>query len=77
MTRPGATRREFAIRAIGALGVASLPLAAGRPVAAGEPVGEIGDSASLEGAGLYFEIRVGGQPVDPLHWLAPRGLLGP
>ena len=28
MSRPGATRREFAIRAIGALGVASLPLAA-------------------------------------------------
>ena len=37
-------------------------------VDAGQPLGTVG--ASLTGpAGLYFELRVDGQPVDPLQWL--------
>jgi septal ring factor EnvC (AmiA/AmiB activator) len=40
----------------------------GAIVEAGQPVGTIG--ATLTGpAGLYFEMRVDGQPVDPLQWL--------
>ena len=40
----------------------------GARVEAGQPVGTVG--ASLTGpAGLYFEMRVDGQPVDPLQWL--------
>ncbi len=37
-------------------------------VDAGRPLGTVG--ATLTGpAGLYFELRVDGQPVDPLQWL--------
>jgi len=40
----------------------------GASVGAGQPLGTVG--ASLTGpAGLYFELRVDGQPVDPLQWL--------
>ena len=40
----------------------------GAIVGAGQPLGTVG--ASLTGpAGLYFELRVDGQPVDPLQWL--------
>jgi septal ring factor EnvC (AmiA/AmiB activator) len=42
----------------------------GATVAAGELVGEVGDTGSLKGAYLYFEIRRGGQAVDPTPWLA-------
>jgi len=41
----------------------------GEPVSAGETVGYAG----LEGAaGIYFEIRRGGVPLDPGEWLRPR-----
>ncbi|HSP77014.1 MAG TPA: peptidoglycan DD-metalloendopeptidase family protein [Myxococcaceae bacterium] len=43
----------------------------GATVAAGEVVGEVGDTGSLKGAYLYFEIRRAGQAVDPAPWLAP------
>jgi septal ring factor EnvC (AmiA/AmiB activator) len=37
----------------------------------GQPVGTVGPTSS--GAnGLYFELRVDGQPVDPLQWLKKR-----
>ncbi len=40
----------------------------GASVEAGQPLGTVG--ATLTGpAGLYFEMRVDGQPVDPLQWL--------
>jgi septal ring factor EnvC (AmiA/AmiB activator) len=43
----------------------------GARLAAGEPLGTVG--YSLAGpAGLYFELRVDGQPVDPLQWLRKR-----
>jgi murein hydrolase activator len=42
----------------------------GAPVAAGDVVGEVGDTGSLKGAYLYFEIRRAGQAVDPAPWLA-------
>jgi septal ring factor EnvC (AmiA/AmiB activator) len=40
----------------------------GQSVAAGERLGSVGN-ASLEGPGLYFEMRFQGRPEDPLEWL--------
>jgi septal ring factor EnvC (AmiA/AmiB activator) len=32
-------------------------------------IGTVGDSGSLKGPYLYFEIREKGKPVDPRQWL--------
>lgn len=40
----------------------------GDAVQKGEPVALVGDSDSLQGARLYFEIRKDGKPMDPLPW---------
>lgn len=45
---------------------------AGDPVRRGEPIATVGDTDSLEGARLYFEIRKGGKPLDPLPWFRKR-----
>ena len=37
----------------------------------GQAVGTVGVTAS-GATGLYFELRVDGQPVDPLQWLKRR-----
>jgi septal ring factor EnvC (AmiA/AmiB activator) len=42
----------------------------GQRVAAGEEVGTVG-GGTLEGPGLYFEMRFQGRPEDPLEWLRP------
>lgn len=34
-------------------------------------VGSVGDTGSLSGPSLYFEIRRGGEALDPADWLAP------
>jgi len=41
-------------------------------VSAGAPVALAGDTASLVGLSLYFEIRYQTKPVDPLLWLRRR-----
>jgi septal ring factor EnvC (AmiA/AmiB activator) len=41
-------------------------------VARGQGLGLGGDTGSLRGAFLYFEIRRDGQPIDPATWLRPR-----
>jgi septal ring factor EnvC (AmiA/AmiB activator) len=51
--------------------LASMAPTVGAHVAAGEVVGEVGDTGSLKGAYLYFEVRKAGQAVDPAPWLAP------
>jgi septal ring factor EnvC (AmiA/AmiB activator) len=38
----------------------------------GSLIGKIGDSGQVETSLLHFEIRVNGQPVDPLEWLKRR-----
>ena len=38
-------------------------------VAAGQVIGTVGDTGSLSGPGLYFEVRQGGDAVDPVAWL--------
>jgi septal ring factor EnvC (AmiA/AmiB activator) len=43
----------------------------GARVEHGQPVGTVGPTSSGSD-GLYFELRVDGQPVDPLQWLRKR-----
>lgn len=45
-----------------------LMVAVGDEVEADKIIGLVGDSGSLEGAALYFEIRYHGKPVDPSPW---------
>ena len=49
--------------------LASMQTAMGEEVDAGDVLGTVGDSGSLKGAYLYFEIREKGRPVDPRPWL--------
>jgi septal ring factor EnvC (AmiA/AmiB activator) len=42
----------------------------GEEVRTGEVVALVGDTGSLKGPCLYFEIRQRGKPLDPLEWLA-------
>jgi septal ring factor EnvC (AmiA/AmiB activator) len=41
----------------------------GERVIRGQSLGRVGDTASLQGPYLYFELREGGRPVDPRAWL--------
>jgi len=45
----------------------------GERVRQGDPVGRLGDSGSLKGAFLYFEVRQGGRAVDPAAWVRLEG----
>jgi septal ring factor EnvC (AmiA/AmiB activator) len=38
----------------------------------GEPIAQVGDSGGQSRAGLYFEIRSNGEPVNPSAWMAKR-----
>jgi septal ring factor EnvC (AmiA/AmiB activator) len=49
-----------------------LDLNKGDPVARGQVLGLAGETGSLKGAKLYFEIRRNGEAQDPLAWLAKR-----
>ncbi|MDG2336058.1 MAG: peptidoglycan DD-metalloendopeptidase family protein [Myxococcota bacterium] len=42
----------------------------GDSVEPGDALGTVGDTGSLEGPGLYFEVRRGSGPLDPADWLA-------
>ncbi len=44
----------------------------GQKVAAGQVIGTVGDTGSLVGSSLYFEIRKDGVPQDPIRWLKHR-----
>ncbi len=48
--------------------LATIDLSAGARVAAGQRVGTIGRGLTGKPA-LYFELRIDGQPVDPVQWL--------
>ena len=41
----------------------------GDAVESGEVIATVGDTASMAGPVLYFEIRHHGKPLDPLLWL--------
>jgi septal ring factor EnvC (AmiA/AmiB activator) len=49
--------------------LATMRTAMGEEVPAGSVLGTVGDSGSLKGPYLYFEIRERGRPVDPRQWL--------
>jgi len=49
--------------------VAELLKPVGTPVKTGETIALVGDTGSLKGSNLYFEIRHHGQPLNPLEWL--------
>jgi len=51
---------------------ANLNVSEGQSVASGQVLGSVGDTDSLVGSSLYFEIRKNGVPQDPLHWLKYR-----
>jgi murein hydrolase activator len=38
----------------------------------GEPIAQVGDTGGQARAGLYFEIRFNGEPVDPNPWMTKR-----
>jgi septal ring factor EnvC (AmiA/AmiB activator) len=44
----------------------------GAVVASGQAIGETGDTGMTGENTLYFELREGTEPVDPLQWLARR-----
>ena len=48
--------------------LSELKVAVGDNIEADKVIGFVGDSGSLEGAALYFEIRHHGKPVDPSPW---------
>ena len=44
----------------------------GEAVSRGQLLGKVGETGSLRGPFLYFELRVDGEPVDPGNWLRGR-----
>jgi septal ring factor EnvC (AmiA/AmiB activator) len=38
-------------------------------VSSNEPIARLGNTGGQEQAGLYFEIRLNGKPIDPINWL--------
>ncbi|MGM0914835.1 MAG: murein hydrolase activator EnvC family protein [Pseudomonadota bacterium] len=44
----------------------------GRPVSRGEVIGAVGMSGGQQRPALYFEVRRGGDPIDPQSWIARR-----
>ena len=50
--------------------LSSISVAEGEAVAAGNVVGKVGTSGVSTGAHLHFEVRRGGEPVDPAPFLA-------
>ncbi len=49
-----------------------IALAKGDRVSKGQAVGLVGDTGSLQGPKLYFEIRYKGEAQDPLAWLTKQ-----
>jgi septal ring factor EnvC (AmiA/AmiB activator) len=49
--------------------LSEMAVAVGDRVNAGDLIGEVGDTGSLGGTQLYFEIRRGSDPLDPSEWL--------
>lgn len=50
--------------------LAQLRVKVGEMVDGGAVVGTVGETGSLDGPGLYFEVRRAGRPLDPANWLA-------
>lgn len=50
--------------------LADIYVEVGDVVDAGDTLGSVGDTGSLGGPGLYFEVRSGRESLDPAQWLA-------
>ncbi len=53
-----------------------IEVAVGAPVRQGEVVGRVGETGSLSGPRLYFEVRRGAKALDPRDWLRSLGRAG-
>jgi septal ring factor EnvC (AmiA/AmiB activator) len=53
--------------------IAEIGVKEGDDVRQGQRIGTVGDTGSLEGPRLYFEVRYQGKPQDPEQWLRQRG----
>jgi septal ring factor EnvC (AmiA/AmiB activator) len=53
--------------------MADISVKEGDDVRQGQRIGTVGDTGSLEGPRLYFEVRYQGKPQDPEQWLRQRG----
>ena len=53
--------------------VAEIRVKEGDDVRQGQGIGTVGDTGSLAGPRLYFEVRFQGKPQDPEQWLRRRG----
>jgi septal ring factor EnvC (AmiA/AmiB activator) len=53
--------------------IAEILVKEGDEVRQGQRIGTVGDTGSLDGARLYFEVRFQGRPLDPTDWLRQRG----
>jgi septal ring factor EnvC (AmiA/AmiB activator) len=53
--------------------MADIGVKEGDDVRQGQRIGTVGDTGSLEGPRLYFEVRYQGKPQDPEQWLRQRG----
>jgi murein hydrolase activator len=52
--------------------IADIVVKEGDEVRQGQRIGTVGDTGSLEGPRLYFEVRFQGKPQDPEQWLRQR-----
>jgi murein DD-endopeptidase MepM/ murein hydrolase activator NlpD len=43
----------------------------GQRVARGQQIGRLGNTGNSTGPHLHFEVRLEGEPVDPLGWVSP------
>jgi septal ring factor EnvC (AmiA/AmiB activator) len=53
--------------------VAEIGVKEGERVRQGQRIGTVGDTGSLAGPRLHFEVRYQGRPQDPQQWLRQRG----
>lgn len=53
--------------------LAEILVGVGDGVASGVRIGSVGETGSLSGPSLYFEIRRGAEALDPREWLAELG----
>lgn len=53
--------------------IAEIAVKEGEEVRQGQRIGTVGDTGSLEGPRLYFEVRHQGRPQNPEQWLRDRG----
>jgi murein DD-endopeptidase MepM/ murein hydrolase activator NlpD len=51
--------------------LSEIGVAVGQEVAAGQTIARSGDSGSIKGAVLHFEVRKGASALDPRGWLRP------